>query len=85
MFSHASRIVAILALLVGLFHFALGVSIAAGWIGPEDEALARYAAARTIGEVINRSFYVIIFALALGTLAEIGIALRKRTGAPAKE
>ncbi|MBL8599715.1 MAG: hypothetical protein JNL14_18415 [Devosia sp.] len=77
MFSHASRIVAVLALILGVFHFVLGVSIAAGWIGPESEALARYAAAPTTGEVIDRSAYIIIFALALGTLAEIGIALRR--------
>lgn len=85
MFSYASRAVAVLALILGLFHFALGIGIEAGWIGPENEALARYAAAPTTGQVINRSVYIIIFALALGTLAEIGIALRRRGAAPANE
>ncbi len=55
MFSHASRIVAVLALILGVFHFVLGVSIAAGWIGPESEALARYAAAPTTGEVMTEA------------------------------
>lgn len=77
MFSHLSRIIAVLALLVGVAEFALGWSIASGWVGPYKEAIARYTTASSSGELITRALWVIAFALALGTLAEIGLALRK--------
>lgn len=78
MFSHLSRIVAIVALLLGVFQFALGVAITTGAIGPYEAALARYTGASSSGEVIDRASAVIAFALALGTLAEIGLAARRR-------
>ncbi|MDB5538778.1 MAG: hypothetical protein JWQ89_505 [Devosia sp.] len=78
MFSHLSRIVAVLALIVGVAEFAMAWSIASGWVGPYEQALARYTAASSSGELINRATRVIAFALALGTLAEIGLALRRK-------
>jgi hypothetical protein len=77
LFSHLSRIVAVLALLIGLAEFALGWSIALGWLGPYEQAIARYTTAPSSGALISRALSVIAFALALGTLAEIGLALRK--------
>lgn len=78
MFSHLSRIVAMLALIVGVAEFAMGWSIASGWVGPYEQALARYTTLSSSGELINRGTRVIAFALALGTLAEIGLAVRRR-------
>lgn len=76
-FSHLSRIVAVLTLIVGVGEFALGWSIASGWIGPYEQALARYSTASSSGELINRATGIIAFALALGTLAEIGLTVRR--------
>lgn len=78
MFSHLSRIVAVLMLFFGVANFALGWSIASGWVGPYEQALARYTSAASSGEVINRATMHIAFALALGTLAEIGLAVRRK-------
>lgn len=78
MFSHLSRIIAVLALVVGVAEFAMGWSIALGWVGPYEQALARYTTASSSGELINRATAVIAFALALGTLAEIGLAVRRK-------
>jgi hypothetical protein len=81
MFSHLSRIVAVLMLFVGVAQFALGWSIAMGWVGPYEQALARYTTSTSSGEVINKATGYIAFALALGTLAEIGLAVRRgKTG-----
>ncbi len=77
MFSHLSRIVALLALVVGVAQFALGFSIASGWVGPYEQALARFTTQSSSGAVIDLGVRLIAFALALGTLAEIGLAVRK--------
>jgi len=81
MFCNVSRVLAAVALMLGLLQLGLGVAIAGGFIGPYEQALARYSAASSSGEVINQAVIVIVLALALGTLAEIGIALRKAGGA----
>jgi hypothetical protein len=65
-------------LFFGMAEFALGWSIASGWIGPYEEALARYTSAASSGQVIDRATRYIGIALALGTLAEIGLAMRRR-------
>jgi hypothetical protein len=77
MFSQASRVVAILAVVGGVAQCALGLAIATGFIGPYEPALARYTTASSSGEVINHATYAILFGLVLGTLAEIGIAVRR--------
>jgi hypothetical protein len=77
MFSVLSRGLAALALILGLFQLAMGIAIASGFIGPYKQALARYTTGSSSGEVINQACIVIVLALALGTLAEIGLALRK--------
>jgi hypothetical protein len=79
-FSHVARIIAVLALVFGIIEVLLGFSIANGWMGMSAADLDRYAAAATTGEVINRGIYVILGAVALGTLAEIGLANRKGRG-----
>ena len=77
-FSNISRVVAILAMIIGIAEFALGFAIGSGVVGPYEQALARYSTASSSGVLINRGTYVFVFALALGTLAEISLAVRKR-------
>jgi hypothetical protein len=76
-FSHLTRIVAVLALMLGAGLILMGYSIARGELGPTELALKRYTTASTTGEVIDKGTYYILVGLAFGTLAEIGLALRK--------
>jgi len=85
MFSQTSRVVAILAVLGGVAQCALGLVIATGFIGPYEAVLARYTSASSSGEVINHATYAILLGLALGTLAEIGIAVRKKAAASRRQ
>jgi hypothetical protein len=78
-FTHMARLVAILALVLGTFQVLLGFGIATEFVGPYDAALARYTNKSSAGQVIDRGMYVIIFALALGTLAEISYSVSKRS------
>ena len=77
MFSRITSVVAILGLIIGLAEFALGWAIGTGALGPYEQALARYSSAASSGALINRATIVIAISLALGTLAEIGVAVRK--------
>ena len=77
LFSHLARVVAYLALAFALFRLFLGFGIASGFIGPYEEALARYTTDSSSGEVIDSAIFTLVFAVALGTLAEISFATRK--------
>ena len=79
-FTYAARILSILALIAGLGLVLAGLTIANGWTGlPYDVALARYfPSSPSSGKVIDRGALVIVFAVALGTLAEISFGLRKK-------
>ena len=72
MFSHTARVIAIIALLFGLMSTALGL------VG-EEGALARYTSKLSPAQVADRGINTILFAVALGTLAEISFSLRKAT------
>ncbi|RFB94780.1 hypothetical protein B5K08_09890 [Rhizobium leguminosarum bv. trifolii] len=77
-FTNLARIVSWLALVFGALRFTTGIAIATKTLGEYDAALARYApGAANVGEVIDRGFYVIVFAIALGTLAEISFSARR--------
>jgi hypothetical protein len=76
-FSHLTRIVAILAVLIGIGTVLMGVYIAVGYAGPPDLVLRGFATATTPGQVIDKGFFYLLVGLALGTLAEIGLAVRK--------
>jgi len=77
-FSYAARIVAVLAFLFGLYDCVTGLLIANGAIGPADQALARYLpASPTTGAAIDKGIYAILFAVALGVMAEISFSLRR--------
>ena len=82
-FSHVARVIAALALVMGIAQVWMGFSIANEWggIGPSD--LHRYTAAATTDELIDRGIYTGAGAVALGTLAEIGLANRKNRRQPA--
>jgi hypothetical protein len=79
-FSHVARVIAVLALVFGALQVLMGLSIANEWLGLSAADLGRYTTAATTGEVINRGTYLILGAVALGTLAEIGLANRKNRG-----
>jgi len=77
-FTNLARIVAWLALVFGALRLAIGYGIATRALGEYDAALARYApGAANSGEVIDRGFYMIVFAIGLGTLAEISFNARR--------
>jgi hypothetical protein len=76
-FTRLARIVAILVFVLAVFQVLLGVSIATEFLLPYEEALVRYTTASSSGQVIDRGLYGILFALGLGTLAEISFAVRK--------
>jgi hypothetical protein len=76
-FSHVARVVAVLALVIGALQVLMGFSIANEWVGISAADLGRYTTAATTGELINRGTYKVLAAVALETLAEIGLANRK--------
>lgn len=79
-FTHLGRIVAFLALAIGIWMIVGGVMIASEVIGPYEEALARYFPSKgSSGAVIDRVVYIIIFSIALGILTEIRSALRAKS------
>jgi hypothetical protein len=71
LFTRLGRIVAILALILGIWHIVGGLLIATGAVAPEADALARFFGNKTTGQVIDRGFYAVLFAIALGILTEI--------------
>lgn len=77
LFSHSARIIAALGLIIGALQVLMGFAIASGWGGIDPANLGRYTTAPTTGALIDRGIDKILFALALGTLAEIGLASRK--------
>lgn len=77
-FSHLARIIAWIGFLIGLANLAIGIAIAAGIIGPYEAALARYTGTETSGQAIDRSIYLLLGAIALGSIAEMSFNLRKR-------
>jgi hypothetical protein len=79
-FTHLGRVAAVLIMLAGVTHIALGLLIATETIGPYADALARYAPSRrSSGELIDRGIYTVLVGIALGALTDIGYALRRRT------
>ena len=71
-------ILAIAAIVFGLLRIVMGFSIAT--IEPADvkeAARARYLGSSTTGQAIDRGIYTILFAVALGTLAEISFQIKR--------
>jgi hypothetical protein len=79
MFSKLAQIAAWVALVGGVFQVLIGFSIANEIFLPYAEGLARYApSAQSSGQVIDKGFYKILVAAAMGTLAEISFHLKNR-------
>ena len=79
-FARIARIVAFLVFLGSLLRAALAVAVASEMVGPYKTAMARYfPSSANSGDVIESSLLALAFAVALGTLAEIALALRNRT------
>ena len=82
LFTRLGRIVAFLALLIGIWYVAGGLMIATGWWTeqtgmPEQAALARYFGSKaTTGAVIDSGIYTALIAIALGILTEINSSVR---------
>jgi hypothetical protein len=79
-FSNLTRLIAIAAFIFGLFLVLLGFGIATEFLGPYKAALSRYAVFSSPGQLIDRGSYAILFALTLGTLAEISFSVRRLLG-----
>lgn len=78
-FTRLGSIVAIAALLFGVFWIATGLAIANEMFGPYEQALARYFPnEKSAGAVIDRGCYATVFATVLGILTEIRYALRSK-------
>ena len=75
-FTHLGRVIAVLALALGVMRVVLGVLIAEDFLGPYEAALARYTRASNAGEVINTGIYAVLISIALGILTEISYALK---------
>ena len=76
-FTHLARLLAIAGFVLGLSSILLGLAIATEVLGPYEAALARYTFRWSSGQVIEVGVYSILFAIALGTLAEISFSIRK--------
>lgn len=76
-FSKTARILSIIALFFGLLDFVLGLSVAAEVLGPYEAARARILGKMSSGQAMDRGMYITLFAVALGTLAEINISVRR--------
>ena len=81
-FSHVARILAILGAIFGVLRVLVGLSVANGWMGLTAYHLDRYTTAATTGDAIDTGIYVILATVVLGTLSEIGLALRRQPPQP---
>jgi hypothetical protein len=77
LFTYAGRVVAILAIVGSAFDLVGGISIITGWATPADAVLHRYYGNTTVGHLIDRGVYELLFAIALGTITEISFNLRR--------
>ncbi|BCG73417.1 hypothetical protein MesoLj113a_45750 [Mesorhizobium sp. 113-1-2] len=73
LFTYLARIVAVLALAIGMMQIALGFSFA-----DNPDALSRYTGRSSVGPVIDRGMYIVLLSIALGTLSEISLSMRRR-------
>ncbi|PBB90335.1 hypothetical protein CK215_22030 [Mesorhizobium sp. WSM3864] len=73
LFTYSARIVAVLALVLGVLQLVLFFLLA-----DNPDELARYAGRASPARVLDRGVYAILLSLALGTLSEISLSLRLR-------
>lgn len=76
-FTKIARILAWIILVGSVMRIVNGIGIATEFLGPYEEALRRYGGkAESSGAIIDRGFYALLVAIALGTLAEISSSVR---------
>lgn len=74
-FTRAGRVVAWLALVLGVLRAAAGFGVG---MSENYEALAaRYLGSTTPGEAIDQGLMLLAFGIGLGVLTEISLSLRK--------
>jgi hypothetical protein len=73
-FSKGTRLVASAVLLWGVANALLGAGFATGILGVPSGIGLKFSPA---GQMIDKGIYAVLVGLALGTLAEIGLAQRK--------
>ena len=82
-YTNIARVIAGLAIIMGLSSIAKGLSIATGFvIEPE---VGYYIGNHTTGEVIDKGTYQFIFGVTLGVLTEISRSLFKKESKNAKD
>jgi hypothetical protein len=78
-FSKSARILAVAAIVFGLLlRILMGFTVAG--IEPKEErefARARYIGSKSTGQAIDQGIYTILFAIALGTLAEMSFQIKR--------
>ncbi|THK35324.1 hypothetical protein EHS39_25230 [Ensifer sp. MPMI2T] len=62
--------------MAGVWQIVLGLVISTGYL--DRDAVSRFTTASSLDQAIDEGLYWIVFGVALGTLAEIGLAVRKR-------
>ncbi len=83
-FTFCGRVVAVLAILAGVYAIGIGLWVATGGITPEEANLAGYMpSTRSSGQQIDRGIYRVLFGIVLGILTEISYTLRKTGNAAA--
>ncbi len=76
LFTRVGRVVAILAVILGVLRIAMGFIIAVGLSPSADPS--RYIGSRTTGEVIDQGIAVVLFGVVLGVVTCISRMLAKR-------
>jgi hypothetical protein len=75
-FSRGTRLMAIVVLLWGVVNALLGVGFASGVLVVPSDIGLKFSPA---GQMIDKGIYAVLVGLALGTLAEIALAVRRET------
>lgn len=79
-FTKTAKVVAWVGFVFAVFNLILGFAIAGGFLGNPAAALKEYSMADTTGEMIDEAFFGALVCIALGTLAEISLALNNKVG-----
>ena len=78
-YTKIARVIVAIAIIMGVLSLAMGLSIATGIIVEPEQG--RYLGNKTTGQMIDKGIYTIIFAVALGVLAEISQSLFNKNNA----
>jgi hypothetical protein len=76
-FTRMTWVAAFAVLVFGVLQILIGIGIGQGMFGPMEDVLSRYSSPFPIGTQIDQGVYKILFAIALGTLAEVSFAARR--------